>query len=135
LELTPLDPGQPTLLHADLGAGRGVDRHGEVGVVADEQHVAESSGQLLGIEWPTRQSRLVPRLKAKRLAGEPRRVVGANLRTRQACVELYAERGQGQSRRAGLLLSLCGERSLRIRRPLRGLAVTEQPDHRRTVCD
>ena len=64
------------------------------------------------------------------LAREPRRIRRTYLRARQAGVELHPQRPERGARRARLLAALLGERALGVRRPVCGIAVPQQPDHR-----
>ena len=115
-QLALLDPGQTALLHPHLRAGERVHGHGEVGVVAHQQHVlAAPGGERLGVERIAGQLGLELGLGAQRLAGEPRRLDGADLRAREAGVELHAERRERLARGPRLLLALVGEGALGVR--------------------
>src|SRR4051812_48464197 len=107
-----------------------MDRHGEVGVVAHEQHVgAEAGGERLRVERATGELGLELRLDAERLAGEPGGVRRAHLGTREACVDLDTELLQRQPGGTRLLLTLLGEWPLRVRGSVRGVSMAQQPQH------
>ena len=96
--------GEAALLQLDPGVGEVVDGAGEVGLVADEQHLAAPGGQLERIEAAAAESLVDLGLQgsistsAECLAGDPRRLQGPHLRAGQAGVELDPERGQRLAR-------------------------------------
>ena len=125
-------PARPPFFMRTCAPVQVVDGHREVGVVAHQQHVlAETRRERLRVEGAAGELRLELRLDAQRLAGQPRGVRGAQLRTRQARVQLHPERGQRAARGARLPLTLLRERPLCVRRSVSRLPMAQQPDHGR----
>ena len=99
-QLTALDAGQPALAHLHAGAREVAQAPGDRGVVADQQHVAESGCKPLGVEPAPASAGSSVDLETERRAGELRRLHAAALGARQAGVDVDAEPLRARSRRS-----------------------------------
>jgi hypothetical protein len=113
------------------GAGDEGDGAGEVGLVADQQHLATAGRQLQGVEVSAGQTVVFLNRAIKGGAGELGGSLGSNLGAREANVQTRTESLEGLAGRAGLAFPLLGQVTLGV--GLTGavlrIPVTEQPDH------
>ncbi len=126
-----MDHREATLLHLDTSAGCELHRTREVGFVADQQHLAEVTGELDRVEVAAAKALAQLRLDAEPFTCQFGRVHGSQLWTSQTRCDPRIQLLQRRTRGMRLTFALCGQwpRGIVLGRVL-GVTVSQQPDHR-----
>ena len=130
-ELSSIDRDQCALLQAHLRARGVMHRHGEVGIVANEQDVLAVVAREI-----SRRSKGPPSRRLSSTTSTPRRSHASRAVSRALTFGLETQASMFSPRRSSaapaalrLPLALGGEPALGVRRTLLGLPVSQQPDH------
>ena len=89
--------------------------------------------RLLRVERAAGQAVVFAHLRPERLARQLRGLARSHLRTREAQLQLHADRLQRQAGAARLVPALLRERARGVRGTVLSLGMTEEPDHARSV--